>query len=66
MEVNVNGKWGTVCDDYWTINNTRVVCRQLGYAGGTTAYRYYGSGTGKIIILFFVFGTKLECSHVNQ
>ena len=46
VEVNVNGKWGTVCDDLWTINNTRVVCRQLGYAGGTTAY--YGSGTGKI------------------
>ena len=52
VEVNVNGTWGTVCDDYWTINNTRVACRQLGYAGGTTApYRYYGSGTGKIVII---------------
>ena len=49
MEVNVNGKWGTVCDDLWTINNTLVVCRQLGYDEGTTApYHYYGPGTGKI------------------
>ena len=52
VEVNVNGIWGTVCDDQWTINNTRVVCRQLGYYNGTTAPRlYYGPGTGKIIII---------------
>ena len=52
VEVNVNGTWGTVCDDLWTINNTRVVCQQLGYDEGTTApYLYYGPGTGKIKIL---------------
>ena len=52
VEVSINGTWGTVCDDSWTVTNTRVVCRQLGYGGGTTAY--YGPGTGKIILLYLV------------
>ena len=51
VEVCVNGIWGTVCDDFWTVTNTRVMCKQLGYHGGTTApHLYYGQGTGKIIL----------------
>ena len=49
VEGSVNKTWGTVCDDLLTINNTCVVCRQLGYDEGTTAPRlYYGPGTFKI------------------
>ena len=41
------GHWGTVCDDWFDINDASVVCRELGYPGALQ-YAYFGRGSGPI------------------
>ena len=50
VEIFFRGKWGTVCDDDWDINDARVVCRQLGFADAVSApsFAHFGGGSGQI------------------
>ena len=53
VEVFHNGRWGTVCHDRWDDRDAAVVCRQLGYQGGTAVVGYpsrFGEGTGPIYL----------------
>ncbi|XP_078682455.1 uncharacterized protein LOC144916927 [Branchiostoma floridae x Branchiostoma belcheri] len=50
VEIWHGGQWGNICDDYWDLNDARVVCRQLGYPDAAAARHsaFFGQGTGRI------------------
>ena len=51
VEIYYQGKWGTVCDEGWDINDGAVVCRQLGFQevlSITTMAANFGPGNGPI------------------
>lgn len=51
VEIYYNGAWGTVCDDNFDSAEAAVVCRQLGFAGGTARMLAdYGAGSGSILM----------------
>ena len=71
MEVNYNGRWGTVCDDGWDNTDAGVVCRQLGFGSSGTAIRFagFGQGSGSIwldsVICTGNESTLASCGHLG-
>ena len=69
VEISYNGVWGTICDDFWDLDNARVVCRQLGFrtALGAPTKAAFGQGVGTIWLdNVHCDGTENsidECSH---
>ena len=50
VEIFHDGRWGTVCDDSWNIDDANVVCRELGFQRAISApgFSSFGSGTGQV------------------
>ena len=50
VEVFHKGEWGTICDDSWSLNDAKVVCRELGYLYAVRTLSGYQvpDGTGQI------------------
>lgn len=69
LEVFYDGEYGTVCDDYFGMENAKVACRQLGYAGVKmlAPEAHFGEGTGRIMLdNVRCVGTEenlAQCSH---
>ena len=51
VEVYHDGVWGTVCDDMWSTNDAKVVCRDLGFPYGEAQAKtgaFFGQGSGTV------------------
>lgn len=62
VEVRYNGQWGTICDDFWDMNDATVVCKQLGYlmAIRKSTRAEFGRGEGPIWL------DNVDCSGNEQ
>lgn len=52
VEVYHDGEWGTICDNGWSLTETNVICKQLGYPGaiGYETGGHFGSGSGPVFL----------------
>ncbi|XP_062609505.1 uncharacterized protein LOC134271297 [Saccostrea cucullata] len=69
VEVNLNGLWGTVCDDEFDTRAAQVLCKQLGLPYAHAFPNNFGPGTGSIwlddVMCMGSEGNILECNQTE-
>ena len=66
VQICYDNAWGSICDHYWGMTDSDVVCRQLGYQlyGKYTLYKIYpfnfNQGLVTIIVITLEFPTILH------
>ncbi|KAK3520148.1 hypothetical protein QTP70_016255 [Hemibagrus guttatus] len=52
VELLYDGQWGTVCDDFWDLNDAEVVCREIGCGKAVTSHQnaHFGQGSDPILL----------------
>ena len=63
----LNGQWGIVSDNFWSFQDTTVVCRQLGRSG-LIIFSYYGYDNNLPVVMSYVNcegneSRLLDCSY---
>ena len=53
VEIFHQGKWGFVCDDYWSLADGEVVCQQLNFGHGIAVFykSHFGSNSSQDLVL---------------
>ena len=54
LEVYHNGKWGTVCDDGWDLDDAQIVCNELDLGQAITVRpgALYGQGIVVTVVMW--------------
>jgi deleted-in-malignant-brain-tumors protein 1 len=60
--VNMNGIWGSICMKGWSVNESNVVCRNLGFKGGVPYLVPSNKNYKRPILMSDVRCTGLETS----
>ena len=70
LEICYNETWGTICDNFWSVEDANVACKQLGFQpNGAIAVTNagFGMGTGPIwlddLICFGMEAELINCIH---
>ena len=65
LEVYYSGGWGFVCDSDWSLHNSHVACKQLGFGSAESSYILSSPPVGGLVLMDGVNCTGAESRLVD-